>query len=217
MLRVAPAIAFLIEDRGGGLLEGGHGTGATTGGERVAAGTGELAVRERRLARLGERDEREAAEPERAGLAADDDPLHPAAGAGRVNLEVQTVAVAVAAGLGDATAEGGAQGLVGVAAATLGGAGLLRVGGHGLSLFLPVSTSRPSHHALLVHDAVDHLARQFSSPDIACCRSDTGRQENDPGWVRSLERNSTLDSRRSKPCPPDPKAGNADLERVARE
>ena len=64
------------------------------------------------------------AEAERTRLAADDEPLHPAPGAGRVDLQVEAVAVAVAAGLGHVSAEGGRQRLVGMTALALGGSGL---------------------------------------------------------------------------------------------
>ena len=57
----------------------------------------------------------EAAETERAGLAVHDEPLHPTPRPGRLDVEVQYVAVAVAAGPGDGTAEGGRERLGGMA------------------------------------------------------------------------------------------------------
>ena len=100
--------------------EGGHAGRAGSGPERVAARAGELAVGERPLAGLGQRDEGEAAEAEHARLAADHEPLHPAARPGGVDVQVQAVAVGVAAGLADVAAEGGREGLVGMASAALG-------------------------------------------------------------------------------------------------
>ena len=52
-----------------------------------------------------ERDEREAAESGFAAAPADDEPLYAAARAGGLDIEVQAVAVTVAAGLGDVSDE----------------------------------------------------------------------------------------------------------------
>lgn len=67
MLR--PAFIRKVEGRGA--------VRAAFAGPRVAAGTGKPAVGEGLLARFGQRDQREAAETERAGRAVDDEPLHP--------------------------------------------------------------------------------------------------------------------------------------------
>ena len=80
-------------------------------GTRREAGRGSPPERAtRRLARARSRasasgHEGEAAEAERAALAVDDEPLHPVAGAGRFDVQVESVAVAVSARLGDAAAE----------------------------------------------------------------------------------------------------------------
>lgn len=78
------------------------------------------------LAGLGQRDESAAAEPEPAGPAADDEPLHPTARTGRVDVEAQPITVCVAPGLGGGATEGGGERLVGVAALALGRSGFLR-------------------------------------------------------------------------------------------
>ena len=72
------------------------------------------------MAGFGQRDEGEAAKAERAALAVDDEPLHPVAGAGRLDVQVESVAVTVSAGLGDAAAEGGREGVAGMWAAGFG-------------------------------------------------------------------------------------------------
>ena len=68
--RLAPVLPAPAVDRDhllGRFLERGHALGAAPGGQRVAAGAGELAVGERQLARFGQRDEGVAAEAEPAG------------------------------------------------------------------------------------------------------------------------------------------------------
>ena len=57
-----------------------------------------LAVGERQLACLLERDKGEPPSPSSRPVAADDEPLHPAPRAGGLHLQVQPVAVAIAAG-----------------------------------------------------------------------------------------------------------------------
>ena len=69
-------------------------------GQRVAAGARESAVGEGLFARFLQRHQREAAESELATPAADHEPLQPTPPAGRVDLEVEAVAVTVPAGLG---------------------------------------------------------------------------------------------------------------------
>ena len=68
--------------------------------DRVAAGTRQLAVRESLLAGLGQRHQREAAEPDVPPPAVDHDPLHPSTGAARLDLEEQPVRVVVLPRLG---------------------------------------------------------------------------------------------------------------------
>ena len=109
MLRVAPAGSLLVEYARGGLGQRRHGLGAALAGERVSAGASELAVGEGRGPGLLERDEWEAAETELAAVPAHDEPLDPVLAAGRVDLKVQAVAVAVASGVGDVAHEHGRE------------------------------------------------------------------------------------------------------------
>ena len=88
-------------------------------GQGVAARAGELAVGKGQLAGFGERDERGGAESEFAAPSANDEPLDPAAGAGRLNERVQPVAVGVSSWRGG-TDEGGRKGVVGMPASALG-------------------------------------------------------------------------------------------------
>ena len=134
MLRVAPAGPHLRQNRLGGGGEGGHALEAALLGERIASGAGEPAVGEGLGAGLLERDEREAAEPEFTASAADDEPLYPAARPGRLDIEVQPVAVAVPAGLCDVADEGGRERVAGLPAAGLGGPGSC-LEFHGLPVF----------------------------------------------------------------------------------
>ena len=113
VLGVAPAGAHLVPDALGGGGEGRGGGGALLG-HGVAAGAGELAVGEGLGAGLLERDEGKAAEADLAPPAVDGEPLHPAAAARRLDLQVQALAVAVAAGPGDAVYEVGRQGVLGM-------------------------------------------------------------------------------------------------------
>ena len=71
------------------------------------------------LAGLGERDERGSAESEFAASSAEDEPLDPASSAGRLDEQVQAVAVGVASWRGG-TDEGGRERLVGMASSALG-------------------------------------------------------------------------------------------------
>ena len=109
----APAAALLFEHAPGGLGEGGNALSAALLGEGVAAGPRQLAVGEGLLAGFGERDERGGAETEFAAPAADDEPLDPASGAGRLDEQVQPVAVSVPSWRGG-TDEGGRERLVGM-------------------------------------------------------------------------------------------------------
>ena len=91
---VAPAGAHLVPDALGGVGEREHALEAALLGERVASGAGKPAVGERLGAGFLKRDEREAAESEFASSAADGESLNPASGAGRLDFEVEAVAVA---------------------------------------------------------------------------------------------------------------------------
>ena len=88
-----PAAALLLEDTPGGFGEGGNTLEPAFFGEGIAARPGQHAVGEGLLAGLGERDERGGAESEFAAPAADDEPLDPASGPGRLDEQVQAVAV----------------------------------------------------------------------------------------------------------------------------
>ena len=76
------------------LLERRDSLGASPVRERVAAFACGLAVGERLLAGFGQRHQRIAAETERPGPAADDQPLHPASRLGRVDVQVQAISSA---------------------------------------------------------------------------------------------------------------------------
>ena len=78
----------------------------------IAARAGELAVGERLLAGLGERDQFDAAESELALVAPDDEALNPASGSGLPDVEVESVPVAVSSGRSGAHG-GGREPLVG--------------------------------------------------------------------------------------------------------
>ena len=123
MLGVAPAGPHLRQDRLGGGGEGGHALEAALFGQGIATGAGETAVGEGLGAGVLERDEREAAEPEFAAPAADDESLYSAAGAGRLHVAVEAVAVAVPSGLCYVADEGGRECMAGLPAAGLGGPG----------------------------------------------------------------------------------------------
>ena len=68
---------------------------------------GQAAVGPRLLARLGQRDQRHAAEPQVASAAVDHEPLDPASGAGRLDVEIESLAIAVSSGRGGAHEAGG--------------------------------------------------------------------------------------------------------------
>ena len=93
--RVAPALPQLVPDAFGGGGEQGDALGAAAVGQRVSAVAGELAVGNGPLAGLGERDEPDAAESDVAPPATDRDALDPAAGAGGLDDEVESVSIAV--------------------------------------------------------------------------------------------------------------------------
>ena len=98
-------------------------------GEGVAARAGELAVGEGLVPGFGEGDETDAAESELVFPAADDEALDPAAGAGTLDVEVETVAVRVPAD-GGGTDEGGGKCVVRVSALGLGSPGFRCVERH---------------------------------------------------------------------------------------
>ncbi len=64
-------------------------------GEGIATGTGQPAVGEGFVPRLGQRHQGIAALTQRAGLAADDQSLHPTPGAGGIDAQVQAMSVAI--------------------------------------------------------------------------------------------------------------------------
>ena len=113
-----PAGPLLVQHAAGGVGERRRLLRAAFLRERVAALAGQLTVGQRLLARLGERDQLRAAEPEFLVPAADDEPLDPAAGPGRLHEEIQALPVAVASRPRRPHEEGG-EGLVGMAAAGL--------------------------------------------------------------------------------------------------
>ena len=123
----ARATRMMLLDAGLACRRGVRGRGwAALLGERIAANAGEPAVGEGLGAGVLERHEREAAEPEFAAASADDEPLYPSAGAGRLDVEVEAIAVTVAPGLCYIADEGGRQGVVRLPAAGLGGPGSCR-------------------------------------------------------------------------------------------
>ena len=117
----APVTALLFKPALGGVGEGGNTLDAALVGQRVRRTTPASGWRGL-LAGFGERDERGGAETEFAASSADDEPLDPAAGAGRLHEQVQPVAVSVPSWRGG-TDEGGRERLVGMPAAALGSAG----------------------------------------------------------------------------------------------
>ena len=92
---VPPAGTLLFQHAPGGVGKCRHLLRAALFGERVAALAGKLAVGPRLLARLGQRDQRHAAEPQVASAAVDHEPLDPASGAGRLDVEIESLAIAV--------------------------------------------------------------------------------------------------------------------------
>ena len=89
-------------------------------GEGVTVGPGELAVTQGYVTRFGQRHDGAAAEPERAGGAADDEPLQPAPRARGIDVQIQAIAIAVAPGLRNGSDERGGERVVRVPAAGLG-------------------------------------------------------------------------------------------------
>ncbi len=108
-----------------------------------AARTGQLPVRQRLLAGLGQRDEDDAAETDLTLAAPDDEPLDPATGSGLLDVEVQPVAVAVSAGRSGAH-EGGGEPVVGMSAPWL------------ASMVLCAGTGDIIHSLIVAGMATDH-------------------------------------------------------------
>ena len=114
--RAAPPGPLLLDHAPGGLGERGDAHGAPLLGHRVAARAGELAVGQRLLARLGQRDQLATLPSPNSRLRPRiDEPLNPAPRSGPLHIEVEPVAVAVSAGRGRAH-EGGREPLVGMTA-----------------------------------------------------------------------------------------------------
>ena len=90
---MTPARAVVLPDPLGRFGEGGQGLGAAPLDQWVAALAGDLAVGECLLARLLERNEREAPESQLAPAPPDYEPLYPPPRAGGLHEEVQAVAV----------------------------------------------------------------------------------------------------------------------------
>ena len=125
---ISPAGLLLFYHTRGGFGEARYALPTTLLGKRVAALAGQLTVGQRLFPGLGEGDQRNAAEPELASPAADDQALNPAPSSTRLDEEVQPVAVGVPPRRGR-THESGRQGLVWMAALGLdfpGRSGLVR-------------------------------------------------------------------------------------------
>ena len=88
---------LLLQNALGGFRKARHAPGAAALGERISALTGQPAVGPRLLASLGERDQLSAAESKVAATAPNDEALNPTAGSARLNMEVESVAIAVSA------------------------------------------------------------------------------------------------------------------------
>ena len=145
VLGVAPAGAVQRQDLRGSLLEGRHSPCVAALGEGITAGPGELAVAQGYVPRFGQRDDGAAADPERPGRAADDEPLHPAPRARGIDLQIQAIAVAVAPGLRHGSDERGGESVVRVPAAGFGASRLLLVYIHTIFyLQLMLGTKRKS-------------------------------------------------------------------------
>ena len=116
---IAPAGPLLLHHPLGGFCEGGHIPCASSLGQGIPTFAGQLAVGARLFVGLGEGHQRHAAESEIAAAAANDEALDPTPGSARLDVEVQSVAVAVFARWSGAHESGGKR-LVGVAALRLG-------------------------------------------------------------------------------------------------
>src|ERR1700722_15223583 len=102
VLLVSPAVSMLLERDVGGFRERRDRSLFASSLERIAALPGQLAIFLCFRSRLGQRAQAQATEADVASLALDDRAENPPFCTGRVDDEVQSVAVAVAAGLGDA-------------------------------------------------------------------------------------------------------------------
>ena len=121
-VRIAPAGPLLFQHTRGGFGKGRYALGAALLRERVPTFTGELAVGQCLLPCLGQRDQGDAAQSELTAAAANNKPLDPAPGSGRLDEQVQAVAVGVSSRRGCAHG-GGRQGLVRMAAFRFGFSG----------------------------------------------------------------------------------------------
>ena len=110
-----PPGPLLLDHPLGGLGEGGDAHQPPLLRERIAARSGELAVGERLFAGLGQRDQFNAAESEFALAPPDDEPLDPTPRSRLLDVEVESVPVAVPTGRSGAH-EGSREPLVGMAA-----------------------------------------------------------------------------------------------------
>ena len=97
---IAPAGPLLFQHTRGGFGKGRYALGAALLRQWVPALAGKLAVDERLLPGLGQRDQGNAAESELTAAAADDEALNPAPGSARLDKEEQAVAVSVSSGRG---------------------------------------------------------------------------------------------------------------------
>ena len=88
---------FLFHNLRGGFGKARYALGAAFLGEWMTPLAGQLAVGPRLLACLGQRNQRDAVEPEVALPAADDETLDPAPGSARLDEEVESIAVAMPA------------------------------------------------------------------------------------------------------------------------
>ena len=95
---VAPVALLLFQYTGSSFGEGEDTLGAALLPKWVPALAGQLAVGERLLSGLGQRDQGEAAESDLTAAATDDEALNPAAGSGRLDKEVEAIAVGVSSG-----------------------------------------------------------------------------------------------------------------------
>ena len=93
--RTAPAGLLLLQHARSGFGEAGHALGAAFLCQRVTALAGQLAIGQCLFASLGERNQGATAESEFATSASDDETLNPAPGSGRLDEEVQPIAVSV--------------------------------------------------------------------------------------------------------------------------
>ena len=107
MPALTPACPLLFEHAQCGIGKGRHALHPALLGERVTVLARETAVDQRLLARIGQRHQRHAAESDVPPAAVDHEPLDPASRAGRLHIEIQSLAIAVSSGRGGAHEAGG--------------------------------------------------------------------------------------------------------------